>query len=113
MKWILLSVLANTSATVFLKIAATHASTVSPGVNRLLFYAASLLSYAFAFVTYRQSLFHYSVGVSYASITSSTALLVGLIGVTVFSELLTANKVVGFALICAGIFFLSASNSSS
>jgi multidrug transporter EmrE-like cation transporter len=114
MRWILFSVLANTTATIFLKLTATHSKTsILSATNRLLFYAGALMAYSLAFVTYKKTLNHFPVGISYASITSLTAILVGLIGAFAFGEALTMQKILGFVFICTGIFFLSISTSSS
>ncbi len=114
MKWLIFAVFANAIATVFLKLAAMQSTAVVVNeVARWTLLAAALLAYGAAFGAYHQSLIHYQVGVAYASITSATAILVGLIGVAIFGEVLTVNKALGLALICAGIVLLSASNSSN
>ncbi len=56
MNWISLSVFANVTATFFLKISSTTASTVSTRDARITSLVAALAAYFVAFISYRQSL---------------------------------------------------------
>lgn len=107
MNWIILSVFANVTATFFLKLSSTTTSALSIRDARVASLAAALAAYFVAFISYRQSLVSLQVSTAYALITSSTAMLVGLMGVMIFGDTLGTIKVIGFILICVGIIFIS------
>ena len=107
MNWILLSVFANVTATFFLKLSSTTTSKLSISDTRTVSLVAALAAYFVAFISYRQSILSLEVSTAYALITSATAMLVGLMGVMIFGDTLSAIKVIGFILICVGIIFVS------
>jgi multidrug transporter EmrE-like cation transporter len=103
--WIASSVIANTTATLFLKLS-TNSSSKFMSYTYLL---SAVASYMLAFFSYRQSLMHFQVGFAYATITSLTSLLVIIIGVLIFRDSFGARECLGAFLICTGIIFLSSS----
>jgi multidrug transporter EmrE-like cation transporter len=108
MNWIFFSVIANVTATFFLKISAMHSSVLGSGKSvKIASIIAALYAYFFAFISYRQTLVSFQVGTAYALITSSTAILVGLMGAVVFGETISLNYIIGLLLICAGIILIS------
>ena len=109
MIWIILSVFANTTATVFLKISSLPHLASSFKWPEYVYLVAALFAYFLAFLAYRQSLLHFQVGFAYASITSLTAIVVCFVGVVAFGDIINVAKLLGFMLICAGIAMLAAS----
>ena len=108
MNWIILSVLSNVTATFFLKISSTIASpSLTFNYSKIASLVAALIAYFFAFISYRQSLVSFQVGTAYALITSSTAMLVGLMGVLIFGDNFGMIKAIGFVLLCIGIILIS------
>ena len=103
--WIASSVIANTAATLFLKL-----STMSQ--SKFVHYTylfSALASYMLSFFSYRQSLLHFQVGYAYATITSLTALVIIITGAVFFRDPLRAKEYLGALLICGGILILSSS----
>jgi multidrug transporter EmrE-like cation transporter len=110
MIWIFLSVFANTTATIFLKISSLPAVGSSYKWSEYVYLIAALFAYLLAFLSYRQSLFHFQVGFAYATITSLTAIVIGFVGVAAFGDIINVTKLIGFVLICAGIAMLASSS---
>ena len=109
MLWIVLSVIANATASILLKISSlSHETGLRGGFNTLL----ALFAYGIAFIFYRQSLIRLELSIAYPTITALSALILSVAGVLVFNEAVNLPKVLGLILISIGIFLFASSQAA-
>lgn len=96
-------------AAIATEVAGTMSMKLSDGLSRLGPSLAMVVCYSLSFVFLSRVLRYLEVGVAYAIWSALGTGLVALIGVVFFAEALTGLKVLGLALIIAGVISLNIS----